>query len=68
MPIGLTTTRSAGMTGMTNKLHRGRPLFPGYLALLPGPDEDEVGDRPVRLGGIGLNPEDDIFDPEFLRG
>ena len=36
-----------------NKLHRGRPLFPGYLALLPGPEEDEVGDRSVRLGGNG---------------
>ena len=43
-------------------------MFPGYLALLPGPDEDEVGDRSVRLDRIGLNPKDDIFDPEFFGG
>ena len=43
-------------------------MFPGYLLFLPGADKDEVSDRPVRLGRIGLNPEDDILDPEFFQG
>ena len=51
-----------------NKLHRGGPRLPGYLPFLPGPDEDEVGDRAVRLDRIGLNPKDDILDPEFFGG
>ena len=51
-----------------NKLHRGGPCLPGYLPFLPGPDEDEVGHRPVRLSGIGLNPKHDILDPEFFQG
>ena len=33
-----------------------------------GADKDEVSDRPVRLGRIGLNPKDDILDPEFFQG
>ena len=51
-----------------NKLHRGGPCLPGYLPFLPGPDQDEVSDRPVRFGGIRLNPKDDILDPEFFQG
>ena len=51
-----------------HKLHRGGPRFPGYLPLLPGPDEDKVDHRPMRLSGIGLNPKDDILDPEFFQG
>ena len=68
MPIGLTTTRSAGMTGMKTNcivaVHCSRDTSRSCRV----PDEDEVGDRSVRLGGIGLNPKDDILDPEFFGG
>ena len=43
-------------------------MFPGNLALLLGADKDEVGDRSVRRDRVGLNPEDDILDPEFFGG
>ena len=43
-------------------------MFPGNLAVLLGADKDEVSDRPVRRDRVGLNPEDDILDPEFFSG